>query len=158
MKTKKSAGVDGISQEILVQGAPSLAATLTHIFNTSIVSGVFPECWKEALVTPIHKKGDAKLVENYRPVSCLPAASKLLEMIICDQTTKFVEDNNILPPTQHGFRRGKSTMSAWADIQQAWVRNTDAKEMTGILLWDLSAAFNTLDADLLCQKLEIYTL
>ena len=79
-------------------------------------------------------------------------------MVICDQTTKFVEDNNILPPTQHGFRRGKSTMSAWADIQQAWVRNTDAKEMTGILLWDLSAAFNTLDADLLCQKLEIYTL
>ena len=41
---------------------------------------------------PVLKKGDPRLLENYRPVSCLPAASKLLEMIICDQTMKFVED------------------------------------------------------------------
>ena len=36
------------------------------------------------------KKGDAKLKENYRPVSCLPAASKLLEMLVCEQTTNFI--------------------------------------------------------------------
>ena len=156
MKSKKSAGVDGISQEILVQGAPSLAECLTNIFNSSIEDGIVPEIWKEALVTPVLKKGDPKLVENYRPVSCLPAASKLLEIIICDQTTKFVEDNNILPPSQHGFRSGKSTMTAWAEMQQNWANNTESKNMTGILLWDLSAAFDTLDPDLLCKKLEIY--
>ena len=71
-------------------------------------------------------------MENYRPVSCLPAASKLLEIIICDQITKFVEENNIIPPTQHGFRKGKSTMSAWADMQQTWMRDTEAKELTAI--------------------------
>ena len=95
-------------------------------------------------------------MENYRPVSCLPAASKLLEIIICSQTTKYVEDNNILPPSQHGFRKGKSTMSAWAEMQQEWSNNTESNEITGILLWDLSAAFDTLDAVLLCKKLEIY--
>ena len=75
-------------------------------------------------------------MENYRPVSCLPAASKLFEMIKCDQTTKYEEENNILPPSQHGFRKGKSTMSAWVDMQQEWSNNTDSKELTGILLWD----------------------
>ena len=85
MKRKKSAGIDGISQEILVQGAPSLTTTLTDIFNTSITNGKFPSSWKEGLVTPVLKKGDPKLMENYRPVSCLPAASKLLETIICNQ-------------------------------------------------------------------------
>ena len=78
-------------------------------------------------MTPVLKKGDPKLVENYRPVSCLPAASKLLELLICDQTTKFAEENNILPPSQHGFRTGKSTMSAWAEIQQQWAKNWDSK-------------------------------
>ena len=156
MKRKKSAGIDGISQEILVQGTPSLTTTLTDIFNTSITNGKFPSSWKEGLVTPVLKKGDPKLMENYRPVSCLPAASKLLETIICNQTTKYMEDNNILPSSQHGFRKGKSTMSAWSEMQQEGSNNTESKETTGILLWDLSAAFDTLDAVLLCKKLEIY--
>ena len=47
-------------------------------------------------------------------------------------------------------------MSAWAEIQQQWAKNSDSKEMTGILLWDLSAAFDTLDSTLLCQKLALY--
>ena len=47
-------------------------------------------------------------------------------------------------------------MSAWSEMQQEWSNNTESKETTGILLWDLSAAFDTLDAVLLCKKLEIY--
>ena len=103
------------------------------------------------------KKGDKTLKENYRPASCLPAASKLLEMIVCDQMTTFVENEKILPQNQHGFRAKHSTMSAWADIQKTWTDSTDNKEITGILLWDLSAAFDTLDHDILCKKLELYT-
>ena len=47
-------------------------------------------------------------------------------------------------------------MSAWADIQQDWVVKTELKEKTGVLLWDLSAAFNTLDVDLLCKNFSLY--
>ena len=65
---------------------------------------------------PSAKKGDKSLRENYRPVSCLPAASKLLEMIVNEQTTKFIEEEKILPPNQHGFRAIHSTMTAWSDM------------------------------------------
>jgi hypothetical protein len=60
---------------------------LTRIINSSISSGEFPSMWKEALVTPILKKGDPTKKENYRPVSCLSVASKVLEKIVCDQVT-----------------------------------------------------------------------
>ena len=61
MKRKKSLGVDGIPQEVLVQGAPSLASILTNIFNTSVDSGLVPKSWKEAVVTPVLKKGDTQV-------------------------------------------------------------------------------------------------
>ena len=53
LKKKKSAGVDGISQENLVLGAKALDVPLTRIINNSIANGEFPEMWKEALVTPV---------------------------------------------------------------------------------------------------------
>ena len=156
IKKKKSAGVDGVSQEQLILGAATLAHPLTVIFNKSMEEGSFPECWKEALITPVLKKGDPQIKENYRPVSCLPAASKLLEKVICEQATDYLEKNHLLPDNQHGFRQKRSTMSAWADIQQDWATKTEAKEKTGVLLWDLSAAFDTLDVALLCEKLSLY--
>ena len=61
-----------------------------------------------------------------------------------------------LPESQHGFRKKRSTMTAWAQIQQEWAKNTNEDKITGVLLWDLSAAFDCLDINLLCQKLEIY--
>ena len=97
MHRKKTACSDGLTQELLKLGSSALAAPLTAIINKSILTSTFPENWKEAYVTPVLKKGDKTLKENYRPVSSLPSASKLLEMVICDQTTKFVEDENILP-------------------------------------------------------------
>ena len=107
-------------------------------------------------MTPVLKKGEVTAKENYRPVSCLPAASKLLESVINDQTSKFLENNGLLPHNQHGFRPKRSTMTAWADIQKQWAQNCDEKKITGVLLWDLSAAFDCLDQEILCKKLKFY--
>ena len=70
---------------------------------------------------------------NYRPVSCLETASKVLEKVVCEQITDYMETNELIPVNQHGFRKGRSTMSALADIQQEWTKNTDEKFITGIL-------------------------
>ena len=156
MKKKKSAGVDGLSQESLVLGTDVLVNPLTSIVNCSITIGEFPADWKEALVTPVLKKGNPETKENYRPVSCLPAGSKLLEIIVCEQTTQYMEEHKLLPENQHGFRAKRSTMTAWANIQQDWARNSEKNLITGVMLWDLSAAFDTLDADILINKLEVY--
>ena len=58
---------------------------MTAIINQSIEDGEFPELWKEAAVTPVLKKGSPHELNNYRPVSCLLAASKVLEIVICSQ-------------------------------------------------------------------------
>ena len=156
LKKKKSAGNDGISQENLVLGTDTLVIPMTRIINSSISTGIVPEKWKEAIVTPILKKGDSKKKENYRPVSCLIVASKVMERIVCDQVTRFFEVHGLLPDNQHGFRAGRSTMTALAAMQEDWVRNWDQKMLTGILLWDLSAAYDTLNPSLLCEKLRVY--
>ena len=158
MKKKKSKGADGITQELLLLGKETLVIPLTRIINSSISSGKFPDAWKEAIVTPILKKGTATDKANYRPVSCLNAASKVLEKVVCNQITKFLEDNKLLPNNQHGFREGRSTMTALTEIQNKWITSTEDGKTTGVLVWDLSAAFDTLDSNLLCEKLKIYGL
>ena len=67
--------------------------------------------------------------------------SKLLEKIVCEQTTKYMEENNLLPDNQHGFRAKRSTMTAWANIQQEWAQNTENKQMTGIMQESLNFNF-----------------
>ena len=101
MKMKKSAGPDEISQECLLIGKSILAKPLTAIINESIKQGCVPDSWKEAVVIPILKKGDAQNKENYRPVSCLTAASKVLEKVVCEQMTSYLEENNLLPENHY---------------------------------------------------------
>ena len=156
LKQKRSAGADDLTQQQLKHGAENLTGPLTKIINKSLSEGIFPSIWKQAIVTPILKKGDAQDKTNYRPVSCLMVLSKVLEKIVCSQITEYMETNKLIPDNQHGFRKGRSTMTALSDIQQEWTKNTDDKFITGILLWDLSAAFDTLSADIFCKKLKVY--
>ena len=156
LKRKKSSGLDGLSQENLLLGTGILLAPLMSIINQSITDGEFPNEWKQAAVTPVLKKGSPEQLENYRPVSCLPAASKVLEIVICSQLSDHLETNDLLPKNQHGFRPKRSTMTAWNEIQLDWAIKSEQKQVTGVLLWDLSAAFDTLDCDGLCAKLELY--
>jgi hypothetical protein len=154
MNKKKSSWTDGLGQDKLVLATEILKIPLTRIINSSIENGEFPAEWKEALI--ILKKGDRENKENYRPVSCLAVASKVLEKVVCNQIMRFMKVHGLLPDNQHGFREKRSTMTALSEMQRDWSSNTDRKEKTGILLWDLSAAYNTLDTDLLCLKLAIY--
>ena len=70
---------------------PLSASPLQNIINASIKKGEFPSNWKKTVVTPVLKKGDKEFYENYRPVSCLPAAAKLLELVVCQQTSIYID-------------------------------------------------------------------
>jgi len=95
LKSKPSSGLDGITSMILKCLIGFIEIPLTRIVNTSIKTGVFPSAWKLAKVIPVYKnKGSKNKKENYRPVSLLPVASKVLESIVRKQLSKFFEKNN----------------------------------------------------------------
>lgn len=108
-------GADGIALFIR-DSLPATVHYLTVIINTSLVTGVFPSLWKHGIVTPIFKSGDIDDVNNYRPITILPILSKILEKIVANQLTSFLEANDLLSKTQHGFRNRLSTETALLQI------------------------------------------
>jgi hypothetical protein len=108
-ETKTSCDLDGISIKLLKQVIHSVCIPLTHIFNLSITSGIFPSKLKTSRTVPIFKSGSPLLCDNYQPISLLGTLSKLLEKIICKQLVNHLEENNLLYKHQYGFQHGKST-------------------------------------------------
>ena len=89
MQTKASCGFDGISSRVLKSVKPVLKKPLTLITNEIVTTGIFPDKRNTAKVILIYKKGDETLFCNYRPISILPAISKVIETIIYNQLDYF---------------------------------------------------------------------
>ena len=89
---------------------------MTKLFNYVIQNGVFPHDWKVAKVIPLHKKGPKSMLDNYRPISILPAVSKAFESILYDQLYGYLSNAGILSKYQFGFRRCHSKFMALLDI------------------------------------------
>ncbi len=157
-KSKGSSCPDyyGISPAALKLAPHVVAIPLTYIINTVICNGIIPECWKIAKILPLHKKKAKDKVENYRPVSILPSPSKIMEMIIQAQFTAYFENYGILPCSQFGFRKGLSTIHATGAADHDWKKARQKGFACGALFFDLSAAFDMIDAELLADKLLIY--
>ena len=83
LNPKKSTGFDLISNRILKETSYIISPFLTKLFNLCLSDGIFPECFKVAKVTPLHKGGDKHDVNSYRPISLLPCLGKLLEKTYC---------------------------------------------------------------------------
>ncbi len=126
---------------------------LTIIINTSIVTGIFPASWKNAIVTPLHKKGNQDEISNYRPISLLPIFSKILEKINANQLVSFLETNKSLSHTQHGFRPKLSTDTALHFITNKIYDNMDNTRISLLMLCDLSKAFDSVNHVILLRKL-----
>ena len=103
-----------------------------------------------------HKNNNVQNKENYRPVSSLSELGKLLEGVMETQLRRIAENFSILPPSQHGFRQNRSTVTALVEAVQWWLKANSHKKWMGILLFDLSAGFDTIDCSIICKKLEYY--
>ena len=126
-----------------------------HIdLNKSIRQGIFPGNLKLADVTPVYKKGDRFDKSNYRPISTLPAASKIFERLLLKQINNFMDP--ILSVYQCGFRKNMSAQNCLLYMVEKWKRCLDNKGSCGVLLTDLSKAFDCLKHDLLIAKLNAY--
>jgi hypothetical protein len=111
---------------------------------------------KIAKVVPVHKKGDARDVRNYRPIALLPVFSKFLEKLMYNRLIAFIEGNGVLTEVQHAFRTRKSMETALQVFINS-VQEAIEKKMnpTGIFL-DLTNAFDVLNHRALLSKLDSY--
>ncbi len=113
-------GIDGIGVAALKLGADAIAAPLAHIARLSFMKGVFPTGFKTAVVTPVYKgRGKPPLdVSSYRPISILPAMSKVIERLVMEPLATHLAE--LLPNSQFGFRAKRSTLAAIATAHGAW--------------------------------------
>ena len=104
----KATGPDNISANLLKMCGDTLVVPIKIIFLNILRTGIFPAQWKQANVTPVHKKKDKQLVENYRPISLLPILSKIFERIVFKNLYNHLVANNLISKNQSGFRPGDS--------------------------------------------------
>ena len=153
LKNKKSTGIDEISSGILKLSAEEITPSLTFLINRSITDKVVPSRWKIAKVIPLFKKGDKNQPNNYRPISLLPIVSKLLERVIHRQLSDYLKLNSILAVEQSGFRPLHSTLTSLVKVTDDWLQAMDKQCYTGAVFVDLRKAFDTVDHNILLNKL-----
>ena len=153
LNVSKATGQDGISARFIKDASGVIAKPITHIINLSLVKGEVPNDFKIAKVNPLFKKGDRNCESNYRPVSVLPVISKTIERIVFDQLHSYLDKNNLIYKFQSGFRKSYSTESALAFLSDSIKFNMDNGLYTGMVLIDLQKAFDTVDHEILIQKL-----
>ena len=151
----KSTGLDDIPARFIRDGAPVLKIPITYIVNLSITTATVPDDMKVARVKPLYKKNSSLEAGNYRPVSILSVVSKILEKSVYTQLVHFLDENNILFEFQSGFRSKFSTDTCLIHLFDYIKSNTSKGLFTGMLLLDLQKAFDTVDHDILCKKLEV---
>jgi hypothetical protein len=156
LKLKNTGDLWDISVKVIKNIIQSIAPYLAVIFNNCVDEGTFPDLMKYSKVIPLFKSGNKEDPNNFRPISILPALSKIYEKLILDQLVSHFSDNNLFHGAQFGFIKGRSTTDAGVmllrHIFDAWERSQNA---LGVFC-DLSKAFDCVDYQTLLCKLQHY--
>ena len=154
--SRKSPRLDGMKSDLVKQIAEEISLPLKIIFDISLHTGSAPDNLKIAKVVPIYKKDNPELFGNYKPVSVLSCFSKIIERIVYERCYDFLIKNNILYKRQYEFRNKHSTYTAVLDFMDDINKATDNKMYTAGIFMDLSKIFDTIDHEILLDKLYHY--
>ena len=151
----KSCELDPIPSKLLIECLDSILPSLTDLFNSSLASGIFPQCFKSALVTPILKKRclDHNDLNNYRPVSNLCFIAKILEKLVLSQVSSYLNSHNLYNTCQLTYRPGHSTETALLKVVNDLFLSLSKGNMSVLALLDISSAFDTIDHTILVHRL-----
>ena len=151
----KTCRLDIIPTDKLKEILDSILPSLCHIVNLSLNTSQFCNRWKEAIVKPlIKKKGVSLEKSNYRPVSNLSFMSKIVEKVTLEQFTGHCDKNRLIPDYQSAYRKNHSCETSLVKLVNDILWSMEARKVTAVVILDLSAAFDTVDHDLLLDVLE----
>ncbi len=145
----KASGQDGISARMVKYTAPSIAVSLTKLFNLPLKSGVIPSDWTKSLIVPVPKNSDGSKPTNYRPISLLPIISKVLEQHVYLLIMEHLQCHHPLAACQWG----RSTVTALLHCTNDWLKALeDGKEVCAVFFY-FRKAFDSVPHTPLMTKL-----
>ena len=150
--------LDPIPTPLLIENLDILLPTITKFVNDSLVHSIFPEIFKSAVVRPLLKKSnlDKNNLKNYRPVSNLAFISKIIEKLVLNQIFDHLNSHHLLSDNQSAYRPHHSTESALLKVTNDILLSLDKGDVTVLTLLDLSAAFDTVDHEILFSTLQTH--
>ena len=116
---------------------------MIDIYNASMLTGIYPDMWKKAIVIPLKKSSRIDSSSDTRPIANLSHFAKIFDKLVTSQLIDFLEDNNLLSHLQSGFRKQYSTQSALVKITNYIRIGIDKGMVTILLLFDFKKAFDT---------------
>ena len=156
LKTSTSSGPDGLPNILLKNCAHALCVPLAHLFDISLKDGILPQCWKTAHVIPVHKKGCAADPNNYRPISLTSTCCKVMERVLNREIVKYLLNNNLITPQQHGFIHKRSTCTNLLESVHDWSINLELRKKSDVIYFDFKKAFDSVSHSKLVTKLQCY--
>ena len=150
----KSCELVHIPSKLLIECLDSILPSLTDLFNSSLTSGIFPQCFKSALVTPILKKRclDHNDLNNYRPVSSLCFIAKILEKLISSQVSSNLNSHNLFNTYQSACRPGNSTETTLPNVVNDLFLSLYKGNISVLALLDFSSEIDTIDHPILVHR------
>ena len=154
-KKKSAVGLDGLSYSLLKNLPDSWLSIFHKLLQRCWLEGEIPSVWKSSIVIPILKPGKPRIDKtSYRPISLTSHVSKVLEKIILNRLTYYCEKNDIIPPEQAGFRKGRSTTDHLVKITTNIKKQFAHKKSTIATFFDVSKAYDSVWHKRLLLKLK----
>ena len=155
LPSTSAAGPDGVPSYLLLKCADQLATALKLMFSQSLTHVCFiPSSFKRAAITLVFKSGTKTSPSNYRPISLTSTIIKVFEQIIRKQVVAFMNRQGHLNNTHHGFRSGRSCLSALLDVFDDLMHMLSSDTTVDMIYLDFLKAFDKVDHGVLLHKLK----